>query len=75
MKRLFVFPAVILLALTLCCRPATVEDNGERTAVMTARKILTLADEVILTFKVLDGKYSQASVLEDVTFTAEAYPK
>lgn len=51
------------------------EDNGERTAVMTDRKILTLADEVTLTFKVLDGKYSQASVLEDVAFTAKAYPK
>ena len=75
MKRLFVCPAVILLALAVCCRPAAVEDNGERTAVMTARKILTLADEVTLTFKVLDGKYSQASVLEDVAFTAKAYPK
>lgn len=64
MKRLFVCPAVILLALAVCCSPAAVEDNGERTAVMTARKILTLADEVTLTFKVLDGKYSQASVLE-----------
>lgn len=75
MKRLFVCPAVILLALAVCCSPAAVEDNGERTAVMTARKILTLADEVTLTFKVLDGKYSQASVLEDVAFTAKAYPK
>ena len=44
MKRLFVLPAVILLALMVCCSPAAVEDNGERTAVMTARKILTLAD-------------------------------
>lgn len=75
MKRLFVCPAVILLALAVCCSPAAVENNGERTAVMTARKILTLADEVTLTFNVLDGKYSQASVLEDVAFTAKAYPK
>lgn len=66
---------MILLALAVCCRPAAEEDNGERTAVMTARKVLTLADEVTLTFNVLDGKYSQASVLEDVEFTAKAYPK
>ncbi len=34
MKKFNVCPAVILLALTVCCRPAAGEDNGERTAVI-----------------------------------------
>ena len=47
MKRLFVCPAVILLALAVCCSHAAVEDNGERTAVMTARKILRDCREML----------------------------
>lgn len=75
MKKFNVCSAMILLAMTVACKTAVGEDDGERTAVMAVRKTLTLADKVALRFNVLDGNYGSAVMPEDVSFTAEAYPK